>query len=65
MGNVNVGLTAKELRKIPELLYGKATKIKKDDKCSICFNNYKFGTKIKKLKCKHFYHTKCISQWLK
>lgn len=60
-GNVNTGLSQKELRMIPELAYGKQTKIEKDDKCSICFNGYKFGSKVKKLQCGHYYHVKCIS----
>lgn len=32
--------------------------------CSICMNDYKIYTKIRKLKCKHIFHVKCIDQWL-
>lgn len=34
------------------------------DDCSICMNDYKIFTKIRKLKCKHIFHVKCIDEWL-
>jgi len=35
------------------------------DKCSICYNIYKFNTKICKIrKCNHIYHEDCIKEWI-
>ena len=35
------------------------------DECSICYNPYKFNTKICKIiKCNHIYHEDCIKEWI-
>jgi hypothetical protein len=35
------------------------------DNCSICYSNYKFYSRIRKIiKCPHIYHEDCIKQWL-
>jgi hypothetical protein len=35
------------------------------DECSICYNTYKFNTKICKIiKCNHIYHEDCIKEWI-
>lgn len=34
-------------------------------KCSICFEDYTGEEEITFLQCKHFYHKKCASDWLK
>ena len=34
-------------------------------KCSICLEDFEVGTKIIYLPCFHFYHSKCIEQWVK
>ena len=35
------------------------------DKCSICFIDYKFYSKIRKIiKCPHIYHEDCINKWI-
>lgn len=35
----------------------------KPDECLICREEYTIGEKIKKLKCDHLYHIKCIDDW--
>jgi len=37
------------------------------EECAICWSNYSEQDEIVKLKCneKHFYHTKCIENWIK
>jgi hypothetical protein len=35
------------------------------DECSICFIDYKFYSKIRKIiKCPHIYHEDCINKWI-
>ena len=35
------------------------------NECSICFTNYKFHNKIRKIiKCSHIYHEDCIKEWI-
>ncbi len=36
-----------------------------DDPCSICLENFKPQTSVYKLKCKHYFHKKCLKQWMK
>ena len=33
--------------------------------CVICLENYKKEDKISILSCDHYYHTKCLNEWLK
>uniref|UniRef100_A0A7S3DEG4 RING-type domain-containing protein n=1 Tax=Palpitomonas bilix TaxID=652834 RepID=A0A7S3DEG4_9EUKA len=33
--------------------------------CCICLDEYEEGTRVRKLKCNHFYHQACIDEWLK
>lgn len=33
--------------------------------CSICMEDFKIGDEAKKLPCKHYFHTPCITEWLK
>ena len=37
----------------------------KENKCSICLEEYNINKDIIKLKCNHEYHKKCIKEWLK
>jgi len=39
-------------------------KVKKDNMCAICTEQYKRGEKVFFLGCKHHYHTICILPWL-
>jgi len=35
------------------------------DECSICYTNYKFYSRIRKIiKCPHIYHEDCIKKWI-
>ena len=47
----------------------KKRKIKEDElllsECVICLENYKKEDKISILSCDHYYHTKCLNEWLK
>jgi hypothetical protein len=33
--------------------------------CSICMEDFKLNEEAKKLPCKHYFHTQCITEWLK
>lgn len=33
--------------------------------CTICLNDYTQTDKVLRLKCKHYFHEKCIQEWLK
>lgn len=35
----------------------------KSDTCSICLEDFDVSHKIRKLKCNHIFHTKCIDEW--
>ena len=53
--------------RIPDVKYGIDTVIPvgEDEKCMICMEEFEVGDTIKRLRCKHLYHSKCISKWLK
>ncbi|ESO05631.1 hypothetical protein HELRODRAFT_153542, partial [Helobdella robusta] len=36
-----------------------------EDSCNICLGQYKRGDALKRLNCKHEYHSGCINVWLK
>jgi len=54
-------LTQEELDSIKE---EKINNISEEEKCVICYSNFKKGEIIKVLKCKHIFHKKCITPWL-
>jgi hypothetical protein len=37
---------------------------KSGQQCSVCYESFKKGCKIRKLPCKHIFHDKCIMPWL-
>lgn len=46
----------------------KRKEIKRQEKevsCSICLEVLRTGVQVKKLLCKHVFHTSCIHNWLK
>jgi E3 ubiquitin-protein ligase RHA2 len=48
------------------MTYRKTSKSKSgDEKCTICLSEYKNGEIVKRLRCKHFFHSECIDPWLK
>ena len=60
MEDVKVTLEKEDLDKITEEILEKDL----DTKCSICMMDYKKGNTVSKLKCGHFFHKDCITQWL-
>lgn len=36
-----------------------------DDKCSICLEEFEKQKEIYQLKCNHYFHKKCLSEWMK
>ncbi|CAF0959255.1 unnamed protein product [Adineta steineri] len=61
-----VGLTDSELERLPTIIYSKTCKnIKIDDKCAVCLSEYINGEELKRLRCKHYFHSECINPWLK
>lgn len=65
-GKVSKGLTTQQIRQIPEKVWRKkGDTMKKEDQCSICFEDYRTGDRVKELKkCWHSYHAKCVNKWL-
>ncbi len=49
---------------IHELSYGELKVENKDTLCSICMEDYVDNSRVKQLACKHYFHTKCINDWL-
>lgn len=47
------------IKKIKKQKIGKTSKT-----CAICFNNFEKEEIIRVLHCNHFFHNKCIKQWL-
>jgi len=61
-----VGLTVNELERLPTMIYSKTDmNINVDDKCAVCLSEYTNGEKLKRLRCKHYFHSECIDPWLK
>ncbi|CAD8055678.1 unnamed protein product [Paramecium primaurelia] len=60
IGHVSRGLTKEQIKKIPK----RTVYQKQKDACSICYNDIQKLEKIRELKCKHYYHSKCIKKWL-
>jgi len=61
MGKVSRGLPKEDIKKIPKFKHHSG---KKEEPCTICFNEYVRDDKLRKLPCQHLYHSKCIKQWL-
>ena len=64
VGNVSKGLTKKQIKKIPKVLYNR-NKFKNDDnKCVVCQYEFKNGEEVTKLSCGHLFHSECVDTWL-
>ena len=64
VGNVSKGLTKKQIKKIPKVVYNR-TKFKNDDnKCVVCQYEFKNGEEVTKLTCGHLFHSECVDTWL-
>lgn len=74
LGKVSKGLKQEQINKIPEIQwqtddpnFGEALEKSglADEKCMICFEEFKNGDKIKVIQmCKHGFHTDCLTTWL-
>lgn len=53
------GLPQEMIDKIRRMKMGKSGK-----DCTICYNGFKQGEKIRRLPCKHIFHDSCILPWL-
>lgn len=42
-----------------------AEKLASDSNCAICKDEFEIDMEVKELPCKHFYHTDCITPWLR
>ncbi|CAK71454.1 unnamed protein product (macronuclear) [Paramecium tetraurelia] len=60
VGHVSRGLTKEQIKKIPK----RTVYLRQKDGCSICYNDILTHDNIRELKCKHYYHSKCIKKWL-
>lgn len=62
IGTVSRGITQDQIDRI-EVIEFKSNSFNQEN-CSICYEEYKQGEKLKQLNCKHVYHINCISTWL-
>lgn len=60
------GISDKVLKRFNSILYNPSEEVDEEEapSCSICMENYKPGTRIKRLPCNHEFHPECITQWL-
>lgn len=56
--------TRKEISALP-IKKLKSCDIEKGDCCSICLQDFEKGDRVRTLPCTHFFHVKCIGQWLR
>ena len=64
VGSVSKGLSKKQIKKIPKIIYNK-NKFKGDDnKCVVCQYEFKNGENVTKLSCGHLFHSECVDTWL-
>lgn len=63
VGHENRGFTHSEIDKIATVKYNKS-KMKNNDKCTVCLFEYKESEILRKLTCGHTYHKSCVDEWL-
>lgn len=67
IGSVSRALNPELIKKIKIVKYNKkdiGEEVSKQERCSICFEDFKKDDNVKMLKCNHIYHPKCIDFWL-
>ena len=63
MGNVNKGLSKKQIENLPNVYYDK-DKYSENYQCIICMEEFQKKEKVKLLPCGHIFHDNCIKEWL-
>jgi hypothetical protein len=64
VGNVDVGLSAQELARLPRISFD-ASKPLEMQHCTICMDQFKDRESLMMLACFHPFHPDCITTWLK
>ena len=64
VGSVSKGLTKKQIKKIPKVIYNRNKFSNNDNKCVVCQYEFKNGEEVTKLSCGHLFHSECVDTWL-
>jgi len=60
------GLSPAEIQNIPIETYCKMTGVENESNmCSICIKSFKHKEKLRRLRCGHRFHVRCVDDWLK
>ncbi|CAD8105100.1 unnamed protein product [Paramecium primaurelia] len=62
MGTVSNGIAREDIRRIRKRVIQQSDNIQ--GICPVCQCNMEIGEKYRKLGCNHYYHSKCIKNWL-
>ncbi len=64
--NPQQGVARSNLQHLEEVQFKKSKNVKpgEEEKCSICITELEDGEKIRRLPCKHIFHTSCVDTWL-
>jgi E3 ubiquitin-protein ligase RHA2 len=50
--------------KYPEFIFTQKSLIAHQNTCSICLSDFRKRSTMRKLKCDHIFHKRCIDKWL-
>lgn len=67
MEQIQAGNEDEHKQELPVEMRDKVKRLKmgkSGQQCSVCYENFKKGCKIRKLPCKHIFHDQCIMPWL-
>ena len=64
VGSVSKGLTKKQIKKIPKVIYNRNKFSNNDNKCVVSQYEFKNGEEVTKLSCGHLFHSECVDTWL-
>ena len=64
VGSVSKGLSKKQIKRIPKVIYNKSKFRNDDNKCVVCQYDFKNGENVTKLSCGHLFHSDCVDTWL-